>query len=74
MIDHTKSDDDRFKHVAVSKYPRMMPIPTEDEFARHIRGQQDRLRQMGHTEEEVLAHYQSYDIPEDLEYAQFEIT
>jgi len=74
IIDHTKEEGDRTKYVSVSRYPQSMRVPKGDEFAEHMRGQQERLRAMGHTEEEALAHFQSYDIPDDLEEAQFEIT
>lgn len=73
MDDSNKKD--RYTRVAISMYGRKMPPPpSEEEFRQHLRTQQDRLRQQGHTEEEVLAHYQSYIFPRNLPYVQFEVT
>lgn len=74
LIDKTKEDSDRMKHIAFGVYPETTRIPKGEDLERMIQQRQDQLRDMGFDEEEFLGHFSQYDIPEGLEWAKYEIT
>jgi hypothetical protein len=47
-----------------------MPVPNEEEFRIQARRNQERIVQMGFTEEEAIAHFQEYEVPTDIEFVE----